>query len=171
MENPRHPNAAKGEIKRLKFTQDEDEGIVRLVAECGTSDWSMIASKLGGDRTKRQVRERWQNYINPELNAEYTEAEDCLLESLFEQLGPKWSTIAVALHRKSGISVRNRHRTLQTLSMRGFKPDYDRGPLIPRPCEAESITEMPIVTDDVDVVFNNFQCQFPNDWCSEFGLS
>jgi hypothetical protein len=158
------------EIKRLKFTQDEDKEIVRLVAEWGTSDWSLIAANLGGGRTKRQVRDRWQNYINPELKVEYTEAEDRLLKSLFEELGPKWSTIAVALHRKSSISVRNRHRTLQALGMRGFKPDYDRVTTIHRPREAEPISETAIVTDDVEVALNSFQSQFPNDWDSEFGL-
>jgi hypothetical protein len=118
------------------------------------------------------VRERWQSYINPELNAEYTESEDYLLESLFEQLGPKWSAVTVALHRKSGISVRKLHchRTLRAVGAMDFKPDYSRATEFPRLHGTDSVNEIPIVTDDAEVVFNNFQCQFPNDWCSEFGL-
>jgi hypothetical protein len=102
------------EIKRIKFTPDEDDSILRLTSQYGTGDWTFIAHKLGGGRTKRQVRERWQSYLNPELAREYTEEEDWLLQSLFSQIGPKWATIAVALRNKSGISVRNRFRMLRS---------------------------------------------------------
>jgi hypothetical protein len=116
----------KRQIKRSKFTREEDEEIHRLVCEHGTGDWTLIAQAMGKGRTKRQVRERWQSYLNPELDRDYTEAEDRLLQSLYERLGPRWSMIAVALKRKSGISVRNRHRTIETLKAKGFKPDYER---------------------------------------------
>jgi hypothetical protein len=120
----------KREIKRKKFTGDEDEEIRRLVEAHGTTDWTMIAEEMGNGRTKRQIRERWQSYLNPELETEYNEADDELLRTLRGRLGPKWSVIAVALGRKSGISVRNRYRTLQTQKKKGFKPDYCRESMI-----------------------------------------
>jgi hypothetical protein len=114
------------EIKRNKFTREEDEELQRLVESHGTSDWTMIARQMENGRTKRQVRERWQSYLNPDLATEYSEADDELLQQLHRRVGPKWSLIAVALHSKSGISVRNRYRTLESLRQKGFKPDYSR---------------------------------------------
>jgi hypothetical protein len=116
----------KPQIKRSKFSREEDEEIHRLVCEHGTGDWDLIAQAMGKGRTKRQVRERWQSYLSPELDCHYTEKEDRLLQSLYHRLGPKWSMIAVALRQKSGISVRNRYRTIETLKAKGFKPHYER---------------------------------------------
>jgi hypothetical protein len=113
-------------IKRNKFTREEDEELQRLVESHGTSDWAMIARQMGNGRTKRQVRERWQSYLNPDFATQYSEADDELLQRLYRRVGPKWSLIAVALHSKSGISVRNRYRTLESLRQKGFKPDYSR---------------------------------------------
>jgi hypothetical protein len=84
-----------------------------------------VAEAMSSQRTKRQVQERWQNYICPELEPQYTEADDEMLESLYLQMGPQWTKIADMIGKKSGILTRNRYRTLQSMKARGITPDYD----------------------------------------------
>jgi myb proto-oncogene protein len=111
-------------ITRRKFSFDEDEKICRLVAKYGPDSWDQVAAEFGTNRTARQLRERWQNYVDPHLNPGYTEAEDQKLAELFQEYGPQWAKIAACLGAKSAISARNRYRSLQTLRAKGQKPRY-----------------------------------------------
>jgi hypothetical protein len=114
----------KKEIKRNKFTHDEDERLVQLVGKYGADNWEDITKALGTGRTKRQLRERWQNYLNPDLSPQYSPDEDRQLEALYEQHGSQWAKIAGLLGNKSAISARNRYRTLQSLKQKGLRPEY-----------------------------------------------
>jgi arginine decarboxylase-like protein len=111
-------------IKRSKFMREEDEQIRAFVAQFGPNAWDEITEAMGGDRNKRQLRERWQNYLSPGLSLSYTEVEDCALITLHAHVGPQWAKIASVIGTKSAISVRNRHRSLQSMKARGVKPDY-----------------------------------------------
>jgi hypothetical protein len=114
----------KKEIKRAKFSADEDEQMRALVARFGTDAWEQIAEAMGNQRTKRQLRERWQNYLSPVLEPAYTEREDQMLVALYGMIGPQWARIATTMGNKSAISTRNRYRSLQSLKAHGLKPDY-----------------------------------------------
>ncbi len=57
-------------------TQQEDDLVVRLVAEHGPRNWSYIAKQLPG-RIGKQCRERWHNHLNPHISKDkWTEHED-----------------------------------------------------------------------------------------------
>jgi hypothetical protein len=92
---------------RWKFTQMEDIRLAHIVARCGSGNWSFVASQMPG-RNPRQCRERWANYINPELNHQpLSPAEDMLLESKYEEIGPRWQQIASFLPRRSKNLLKN----------------------------------------------------------------
>jgi hypothetical protein len=110
------------QITRDRFTTDEDAKITAFVAQ--GLRWGEIVELMGGQRTRRQVRERWHDYLNPSLAAEYTRDDDGRIEELYRQLGPRWAKIAEALGNRSGISVRNRHRHLMNLRAKGERPYY-----------------------------------------------
>jgi hypothetical protein len=116
-------------ITRKKFSPDEDEQIARLVDKYGAKNWDQIAAELGTDRTKRQLRERWNQYLNPDLEPGYTQEEDDLLCRLVDEHGRQWAKIASLIQRKSSISTRNRHRFLETLRARGMRPKCDQTPV------------------------------------------
>ena len=48
--------------KRRKFSPQEDQKLIELVNQHGTSDWGKIAS-LMEDRNPRQCRERWKHCL------------------------------------------------------------------------------------------------------------
>ena len=62
--------------KKCKFTPEEDQRLMSLVMKYGTRDWLYISQKMMS-RNPRQCRERWNNYLNPNLTAEpWTIEED-----------------------------------------------------------------------------------------------
>jgi hypothetical protein len=117
------PGLAKG-----LWTSEEDELLVRLVAEYG-HDWpkvaehwdtsSFIQSTAANEagkaklRTVKQIRERWANFMSPTISREpWSLAEDqCLLE-LHKTCGNSWSTIAKKLPGRAPEGVKTRFKSL-----------------------------------------------------------
>jgi len=95
-------------IAKSKFKPEEDKLLMKLVSEYGKKDWKKI-SKLMGTRNSRQCRERWRNYLRPEvIQANWTEAEDSLLLQRYNELGPKWNIIGLCFNGRSVNNIRNR---------------------------------------------------------------
>jgi len=60
-------------------------------------NWGLIASNLKG-RTGKQVRERYINCLDPEINwGDWTEEEDKIIIDFVENNGAKWSLISKLL--------------------------------------------------------------------------
>lgn len=93
---------------RRKFTPQEDATLTRLVKIHGARRWDDIAREMPG-RTGRQCRDRFKNYLQPELvNGVWTEAEDRLLRQKVEEHGLHWSTIAKEFPGRSQSNLKNR---------------------------------------------------------------
>jgi hypothetical protein len=100
-------------IPKSRFEPWETVRPRELVQTHGITDCHENAAHLP-QRNARQCRERWFNYINPNLvNAEWTEAEDDILMQTYEEAGPKWLVIANCLPGRSRNNVKNRYFMLQ----------------------------------------------------------
>ena len=98
--------------QRNRFTHEEDEKLRQLVAYRDPPNWNEIA-KYMRNRTPRQCRERYNNYLRPELvNGPWTKEEDDLLNDLFSKYGPKWSYIAQHFKSRSAVNVKNHHSSI-----------------------------------------------------------
>ncbi|KAH0787690.1 Myb-like DNA-binding domain containing protein [Histomonas meleagridis] len=99
--------------KRFQFTQEEDSLLISLVEKYGNSDWALIASMMK-NRNSRQCRERWANYLNPEIKTgKWTPEEDQLLLEKYNEIGPKWVKITKFMNGRSEIMVKNRYQVIQ----------------------------------------------------------
>jgi hypothetical protein len=94
--------------RRAKFEPREDGILTATVHARGTSNWSDVAAALPG-RTARQCRERWNNYVNPNLNTgPWTSSEDSFLLQKYQELGRKWHLIAGFFNGRARNEIRNR---------------------------------------------------------------
>jgi hypothetical protein len=103
---------------KRKFTAAEDALIKSMVARDPHPDWVHIASALD-DRSARQCRERWRNYIKPVIDSRpWTAEEDQILTREFQNLGRQWNTIAVFLPGRTEVNVKNRWTKLRRVRLR-----------------------------------------------------
>ena len=96
--------------KRSKhmFTPEEDAQLRQQVERHGDQSWKLVASTLPG-RSSRQCRERWRNYLSPQVKSlEWTPEEDAKLEELAEKYGKHWSQIATMFPFRTNTNVKNR---------------------------------------------------------------
>jgi hypothetical protein len=99
---------------RQKFSTEEDDALRGLVARLGDNNWTQVSLELG-TRSARQCRERFRNYLSPNLKTEpWTDAEDQLLVDKVTTLGPKWAIIVGSFPTRSKVSLKNRWAQLST---------------------------------------------------------
>lgn len=97
---------------RQTFTPEEDARLHLLVMKHG-QNWKLIASEMP-NRSVRQCRERYQNYLAPGvLNGPWSQQEDKLLYEKYQIFGRKWTIIARFFKNRSGANVKNRWTQIQ----------------------------------------------------------
>ena len=97
---------------RVNFTEAEDAKLIELVNQFGDVEWMKIADNMPG-RNIRQCRERWLNYLSPDLDkGPWTREEDNLLLQKYQEIGPKWKAISTLFPKRTDISLKNRMHKL-----------------------------------------------------------
>jgi hypothetical protein len=98
---------------RYAWSVNEDSFLKDIVLANGIRNWNEIAKKLeeglkGVKKTGKQCRERWKNYLDPNLTtAQWTDNEECLLTLLHFFYENKWSTISKYIKERSHVSLKN----------------------------------------------------------------
>jgi hypothetical protein len=104
MAHAKHPHS--------KFTPDEDKHLRTLIEQCSALDWAIIAESMEG-RSPRQCKERWVNYLCPELNNTiWSEDDDLLLLQKHNEIGPRWVAIAKFFPKRTDSMLKNRFNRL-----------------------------------------------------------
>ena len=97
---------------RVPFTPDEDLVLISLVPEYGTHRWAEVA-EFFPNRTARQCRNRYNNYLDPERDlSPWTRDDDEKLKKLVYKFGPDWKAIAQLFPGRSYANVYNRFRVI-----------------------------------------------------------
>ena len=95
-------------IRKSKFTPHEDENLKEYVAKYGRN-WALIA-KLIPNKERKQVRERYDNFLVKKLNRKsFSAEEDLKILDLIEKMGTKFYKIAEQLEGRTAIMVKNRY--------------------------------------------------------------
>ena len=94
-------------ITKGTWTQEEDNQLMQLYKEHG-KNWSEI-SKFMPHRTGKQIRDRFLNALDDNLNKEkFTQEEDEKIIKLYKSYGNSWCRIAKRLKGRTGDMVKNR---------------------------------------------------------------
>jgi hypothetical protein len=112
---------------KIKFSVDEDTKLKQAVSSLGTKDWQAISMRVGS-RNPRQCRERWKNYLNPDVISTdpWTPEEDDLLLLRYQSIGPKWTALASLFPSRSTNSVKNRYHTIIREAREAKRPVLSR---------------------------------------------
>lgn len=98
---------------RRKFSQEEDDILRDLVSSKKMKNWKDVANNLP-NRTARQCRDRWKNYLSASSpNKEWTPEDDNMLIILIRKYGTKYSKIAKCMNGKTDVNIKNRWFKLQ----------------------------------------------------------
>eukprot|EP00186_Timspurckia_oligopyrenoides_P000415 CAMPEP_0182443536 /NCGR_PEP_ID=MMETSP1172-20130603/2248_1 /TAXON_ID=708627 /ORGANISM="Timspurckia oligopyrenoides, Strain CCMP3278" /LENGTH=177 /DNA_ID=CAMNT_0024638851 /DNA_START=171 /DNA_END=704 /DNA_ORIENTATION=+ len=98
------------------WTSEEDELLLRLVAEFGAGSWHTLASDYFELRkTGPQLRSRYVDVLNPSrVRGQWTEEEDKKLVELQQKYGNRWTKIRDHFDgRRVANDLKNRFRLLQ----------------------------------------------------------
>jgi hypothetical protein len=97
---------------KIRFTTDEDIALAELVAKYGEGDWLTIARHMR-NRSVRQCRERWYNYLTPSVsNGPWSSEDDALLLEKCREFGSKWKMLTGFFPGKTDINIKNHYMTL-----------------------------------------------------------
>jgi hypothetical protein len=109
------PGGCTNSSKALKrrFTGPEDEALLRLVSAIGSGKWDEIAQYIP-ERTPRQCRERYENYLMEHIpKPPWTSTDDEQLLKEIEVHGHHWTAIALCFPGRNTNDLKNRwHKVL-----------------------------------------------------------
>lgn len=137
---PQASNSSKKRLRGSDWSKAEEEFLVGYVAANGIRSWTNAAKHINyyfhnnqAVRIGRHCREKWHNYLNPELKkGEWTAQEDHLLLTLQLAHGKRWSKIAKHVSGRTENSVKNRWYSIMKKASRLYGIPIDQSEEIAR---------------------------------------
>ena len=104
-------NRIKSNIKKGRWSVEEDHKIKDLVA-LYNFNWAKV-SKLIDNRTPKQIRDRFINYLDPNLNSNpFTISENNKIINFVRENGKQWVKLSKLIIGKSPLSIKNKYFSL-----------------------------------------------------------
>lgn len=98
-----------------KWTEEEDERLRTAIQNHGSDNWSLIASYVGGQRTKSQCSQRWRRVLDPKIDKTNWKREEeiKLIEAVHSYGNKAWTRIAAEMGNRTDVQCRFRYKFLQ----------------------------------------------------------
>lgn len=100
--------------KARRWTKEEDDRLAAAVQVHGTENWPLVATYVGGDRTRSQCSQRWHRCIDPKIEKcnWSREEEQKLIEAVQSHGNKAWTRIAAEMGNRSDVQCRFRYKFL-----------------------------------------------------------
>ena len=94
-------------IKKGFWTEEEDRNLLELI-EIHGKNWSML-SKIIKTRTRKQIRDRYNNYLDKNINkGRLSKEEEQSILNLYSKFGPNWNLISKHLSGRTNQQIKNK---------------------------------------------------------------
>jgi hypothetical protein len=95
-------------VARRPFQPEEDALLLQILNTREFLNWDIVAQQFSG-RTARQCRERWMNYLSPQVRTgAWTREEDERLVAQVSEHGRSWSILSRLFEGRSENDIKNR---------------------------------------------------------------
>jgi hypothetical protein len=163
------PAPPRGTAKR-KFTPEEDDRLTAIVNQLGDSNWKRIACYMG-DRDCRQCRERWKNYLAPNVCKDpWTAEEDRLLQAKYRELGSQWAMIARFFPSRTDVNLKNRWVVLTSGTEKRVRRRKSERLALPEPTIGNGTEKVEEWSDGAMARFCDEAGLYDGDFSAVFGL-
>jgi hypothetical protein len=114
------------ELVKGPWTEEEDNMVLKLVAENGPQKWTHIAQQLPG-RIGKQCRERWHNHLNPRIKKiAWSIEEEWILFLMHKNQGNRWADMAKILEGRTDNSIKNHWNSSMRKKTTEMGRSYDK---------------------------------------------
>ncbi|ELP84481.1 transcription factor MYB59, putative [Entamoeba invadens IP1] len=94
------------------WSESEDFLLKQAVETFGDGHWVEVSQHVG-TRSRKQCRERYINFVNPDINtAPWKQSEDKIIIDMYMRNGNKWTLMNKLLPGRTARAIRNRQRVL-----------------------------------------------------------
>ncbi|KAG6656796.1 hypothetical protein I3843_04G044500 [Carya illinoinensis] len=95
-------------LRKGAWTAEEDIRLRKCIGEHGEGNWHLVSLKAGLNRCRKSCRQRWLNYLRPNIKrGNFSTDEVDLIIRLHNLLGNRWSLIAGRLPGRTSNDVKN----------------------------------------------------------------
>ena len=120
---PQVPQFAGFRKKARPWSNEEDQRLKSAIQVHGIENWPLVATIVGGNRTRSQCSQRWHRVLDPKINKNnWTMEEETKLLNAVKKYGNKaWTRIAADMGDRCDVQCRFRYKFL--LQKAGNNPD------------------------------------------------